>query len=172
VIALAAHVVEHALEIGQPLLGQGCPRIRFRQGGALGFAIVARAVGRVDPVQLAGLKAPLPVLVLGGGNLAGADGLQDARLVGDPLPALPRRGCSPWGCLSLPVMTRATVPKTTLADSLSRELPVAKGGGDQRSKHRRTPRNCVPKDTVPFEVPHLLNHRVQRATNGTARHEV
>jgi hypothetical protein len=88
-VALTAHVLEIRLEFGQPLFRKCDLELQLGSGHCFkdGFALRRRAAvslacsGRVNPVQLGGLDAPMSVLVQSGGNLAGFDGSQDGGLV-------------------------------------------------------------------------------------------
>jgi hypothetical protein len=84
VLTLYPHVIQHCLEVADPLFEQGSAygfhesRVtpRFTPGyGSFRRIIRTRYVreGRVNPVQLAGLDAPLPKFIFGAADSARLD---------------------------------------------------------------------------------------------------
>jgi hypothetical protein len=78
VIAIAAHVLQRSFKLRELHLGERRSVLRLKQRGhcvkarSVVLRIVARG-GRVDPMQLSGLNAPLPERVFCAGQAARLD---------------------------------------------------------------------------------------------------
>jgi hypothetical protein len=86
VVAILTHVLEHALEVGEALLGKLCAVLRLYQCGrcAVARSVAVRTVAlrrRVDAVQLGGLDPLLPERILCGRQTARLDRSEDGGLV-------------------------------------------------------------------------------------------